>query len=181
MRIDPKYFSTFLLIIALVGAGLIALFTLKNRSNEKEAFKKRMFAQDSLQSMYWPKVQGDDSLRISDFRGDFLVVDFWANWSGASEKSHQQLAVLKKEFPDTLEVIAASVGLSKKEVVSYIKKHNFPFLFVAGSKYFSTFNIPGLPAQLIYNPKGELEHVFLGYKNASRYDSLRALISNEKN
>lgn len=181
MKIDPKYFSTFLLIMAVIAAGLIAFFTLKNRSNEMEAFKKRMMEQDSLQMVYWHKVQEEDSLRLSDFRGKYVVVNFWSNWSGSTERTHRKLSALKHTYTDSLAVIAAAVGLRKGEAVSYIEKHNFPFHFVAGSKQFSDFNIPGLPAQLIYNPRGGLEDASLGYQNVSQYDSLRTLISNGEN
>lgn len=180
MRIDPKYFNVFLLIVALVAAALIAVFTLNNRSTEKSAFKEKIFAQDTLQTLWWDKVQSSDSLRISDFGGQFVVVDFWSNWSDASLESHRELVEIKQQNPDILDVIAASVSLDKAEVMSYINKHRFPFHFVAGSRYFSELHIPGLPAQMVYNPDGELKHVFLGYPGPSQYDSLRALINNEK-
>lgn len=178
MQIDPKYFNTFLIIVAVIAAALIAFFTLKNRSNEKSDFKDRMFAQDSLQTVFWPQVQKDDSLRISDFEGAFVVVDFWASWSEASLQSHRELATLKGEYPQMIEVIAASVQLQEKEVATYIDDYDFPFHFVGGSRHFSSFNVPGIPAQLIYNPEGELQNVYLGYQNNSQYDSLRVLISN---
>lgn len=177
MRIDPKYFNTFLLIVALIAAGLIAFYTLSNRSAERSDFKQRMLAQDSLRTVWWPQVQKDDSLRIADFRGQFVVLDLWANWSDASLDSHSTLARLQKEYPDKLQVIAAAVGLQKKEVVSYMNEHRFPFHFVAGSRHFSSFNVPGLPAQFIYAPSGELKQIFLGYSGPSRYDSLRTFIS----
>jgi hypothetical protein len=178
MRLDPKYFNKFLLIVAILAAILIAFFTLSNRSAEKSDFRDRMFAQDSLKTVWWPKVQADDSLRIFDLKGQFVVLDFWANWSDASIESHKQLAQIQNQYSDTLQVIAASVSLQKEEVFSYIEKHDFPFQFVAGSQHFSAFNVPGLPAQMMYTPAGELKHVFLGYSDDSQYDSLRVLIAN---
>ncbi|NIT59290.1 MAG: hypothetical protein GWN00_24620, partial [Aliifodinibius sp.] len=56
MRIDPKYFNTFLLIVAVVAASLIAYFIVSNRVAEKSDFKQRMFAQDSLQTTWWNSV-----------------------------------------------------------------------------------------------------------------------------
>lgn len=177
MRIDPKYFNVFLIIVAVVAAGLIAFFTLSNRSAEQSTFKERMFAQDSLQTVWWRSVQSDDSLRIADFRGQFVVLDLWSNWSDASLESHKQLAQIQNNYPDTLQVIAASVALQRSEVETYIKKHKFPFHFVAGSQQFSSFDIPGLPAQMIYDTDGRLQHVFLGYSGVSQYDSLKTLIN----
>lgn len=176
MKIDPKYFNTFLVIVAVIAAILIAVFTLKNRSNEKQAFQNRIVqVQDSLSTVYWRKVQESDSLQIADFKNKFVILDFWANWSASTKKSHQQLSRLKSEFPDTLEIIAAEVGLTKKETEDYIKKNNFPFHFVAGAKQFKDFRVPGLPAEIIFTPKGDISATFLGFSK-SRYDSLRAII-----
>lgn len=177
MKLDPKYFNTFLAVCFVIAAVLIVFFTLSNRSSEREAFQKRMFEQDSLRSVSWNKVQTDDSLRISDFKGKFVVVDFWGNWSEASLKSHRQLAKVKQQYSDSISVIAAAVGLQKNEAINYIQEHQFPFYFVAGSKQFSDFQIPGLPAQLVYSPKGQLKSIFLGYSDKSQYDSLQTIIS----
>lgn len=177
MRIDPKYFNTFLLVVALVAAALIAFFILSNRSTERSEFQKRMFSQDSLKSIWWNKVQSDDSLRVADFEGQFVVLDLWSNWSDASLRSHTELAKIMQQHPRNLQVIAAAVGLKKQEVENYIQKHEFPFHFVAGSQQFSNFNMPGLPVQFIYNPKLDLKQVFLGYSDDSQYDSLRVLIN----
>lgn len=129
--------------------------------------------------MWFSKVQGDDSLRVKDFEGQFVVLDFWSDWSNVSEKSHRRLARIQQQYPDRLQVIAAAVNPEKQDVIAYIEKHEFPFLFVAGAKQFSDFNMPGLPAQMMYDRDGELEHVFLGYPDATQYDSLKALIENE--
>lgn len=180
MQLDPKYFNTFLVIVAVVAAAMITFFILSNRGNDESQFKERMFAQDSLRTVGWSRIQSSDSLRISNFEGSFVVLDFWSNWTDASLESHRQLEGLKKEFPDTLEVLAASVRLKPDETISYIEKHNFPFRFVEGTQHFSGFEIPGLPAQLIYNPQGQLQSVHLGYQNDSQYDSLRARITDGK-
>lgn len=177
MRIAPKYFNVFLVIVAIIAATLIAVFTLSNRSSEKSDFQQRIFSQDSLKTQWFSKVQQDDSLQVQDFEGQFVVLDFWSDWSDVSEESHKQLAKIKQQYPDKLQVIAASVNLLHSDVKSYIREHQFPFQFVEGSQQFSDFNIPGLPAQMMYGRDGELQHVFLGYTGDSQYDSLRVLIN----
>lgn len=180
MQIDPKHFNTFLLIVALASAALIAYFIISNRSAEKANFAKRMFAQDSLQTVWWPDVQTEDSVQISQFEGQVVVLDLWSDWSDASLKSHTELARIQRQNSDRLQVVAAAVGLRKEEIANYMDKHQFPFHFVAGSHHFSSFNIPGLPAQFVYDSDIDLKHVFLGYTDDSQYDSLRVLLENEK-
>ncbi|HKK44654.1 MAG TPA: TlpA disulfide reductase family protein [Balneolaceae bacterium] len=177
MKIDPKYFNRFLAIMAIMAAVIIMFFTFHNQLSDKSDFKKRIFAQDSLQTIYFHNAQDADSLRISDFKGQYVVLDFWANWSDESLDFHQKLADIKNQYPDKLQIIAAAVGLRRKQVISYMQKHPFPFHFVGGSKPFAVFGVPGLPAQLIYNPDGKLQSVFLGFPDKSQYDSLRTLVA----
>lgn len=139
-----------------------------------------MFAQDSLQTIWWNQVQHDDSLQVADFEGQFVVLDLWSNWSDASLKSHRELSKVKQQYPNDIQVIAAAVGLQKQEVLTYIEQHQFPFNYVAGSTQFSNFHMPGLPVQFVYDKKLDLRHVFLGYSDDSQYDSLRVLINNEQ-
>ncbi|MGM0547071.1 MAG: TlpA family protein disulfide reductase [Bacteroidota bacterium] len=179
MRIDPKYFNTFLLVVALVAAALIAYFIFSNRTAERTDFTQRMFDQDSLQTVWWPRVQTDDSLQVSNYDGKVVVLDLWSNWSDASLNSHRELSEIQQKHSNDLEVIAAAVGVTKEEAISYMEEHEFPFHFVAGSQHFSSFNMPGLPVQFIYNSETELKHVFLGYSDESQYDSLKVLLNDE--
>lgn len=168
------------MIVAVIAAILITFFTINSHQNGKVVFKEYLFAQDSLKTVLWPSFEAADSVRISDFKGKFVVLDFWANGSDASLNSQKELAIIQAKNPDMLQVIAASVGHPPKTVHSYIQKYHFPFLFVDGSQHFSSFNVPGLPAQLIFNPNGNLKNVFLGYPDDSQYDSLRAFINDKE-
>lgn len=176
MRLDPKYFNTFLAVVAVIAVLFITYFTISSQQNKRSDFKKRIVQQDSLQTVYWPLVETSERIRIADFSDRFVLLHFWSNWSDASIDAHQRLTKLKREYGEHLAVIAAAVGLQKKEVLSYAREHDFPFHYVAGSQQFSAFNVPGVPTSLLYAPEGALEFVLPGVLNKVQYDSLRAII-----
>lgn len=176
MRINPKYFNVFLAIVAVIAAVIIALYTYSNLTGDERIFKERMMAQDSLQTVYWQSIENGDSLRIDDYRGNFVVLDFWTEHSNASIASQKELVKVKTQYSDTLTVLAAAVGHQKQEVLDYIGEHQYPFVFVAGSKHFSAFNVPAIPAQLVFEPDGNIHSIFIGYRSSAQYDSLRAII-----
>jgi len=178
MKIDPKYFNTFLGVVALIAAILIAFFMFSNRRSERSNFRKQMMGQDTLQTVQWPLVQGQDSLRISDFRGQVVVLEFWSNWSDEMLDVHNVLARIKNAHSDSLQVIAAAVGMTKKEAENYMDDHSFPFQFVAGSQQFSAFRIPGLPAHIMFDQTGKVRDAFLGYSGEQQFDSLQVLLNN---
>lgn len=176
MRLDPKYFNTFLAIVAGMAVLVIIFFTINTQQNKQAAFKKQMMAQDSLQTVAWKQVGSPDSLRISDYDTSFVLLQFWSNWSDAAAGEHRKLAALKRELEGQLAIFSAIVGLQKEEAVTYIKKHHFPFLYVAGSRQFSSFQVPGLPAYLLFQPGGTLEFVSLGALEKPQLDSLKMIM-----
>ncbi|SHE45264.1 Thiol-disulfide isomerase or thioredoxin [Fodinibius roseus] len=176
MRLDPKYFNTFLAVVAVVAALFIAYFTVSSQLDKRSEFKERIVQQDSLQTVTWPLVESSESISIADFSDRFVLLHFWSNWSERSVEAHRQLAKLKREYGGRLTVIAAAVGLRREEALSYASEHGFPFYHVAGSRLFSAFQIPGVPAYLLYAPEGRLEFVLTGSMDEVQFDSLRTIM-----
>lgn len=176
MRLDPKYFNTFLAIIAGIAVLAIIFFTINTQQDKRAAFKERMKQQDSLQTVTWPRVTHSDSLQITDFDTQFVLLQFWSNWSDASAEEHKKIAALKQQMGGRLAIISAIVGLQKEEAVTYVRKHDFPFYYVAGSRQFSSFQVPGLPTYLLFEPNGELGFISLGTLQQPQLDSLKMVI-----
>jgi len=178
MKIDEKYFVPFLIVSAIITAIIIAFVTVNNRSERQANFKESIQKSDSLKYSYFPVFQSNDSLSIQSFEDKYVVVDFWATWTESfSEAAHQQLAALLHKYPDRLEVLAAVVEDKTKRVERYIKEHEYPFSYVNGTQVFNTFNVPGVPTQLVYAPGGELVAIFTGSAEQSRLDSLQTIIT----
>ncbi|WP_372638510.1 TlpA family protein disulfide reductase [Fodinibius sp.] len=180
MRLDPKYFNTFLAVVAVIAASFIAYFTISSQQNKRSDFKERIMQQDSLQTVAWPLVDTSESISITDFSDRFVLLHFWSNWSDRSIHAHRRLAKLKKEYGERLAVIAAAVGLQKEEALSYAREHEYPFYHVAGSQQFSAFHIPGVPTYLLYTPEGTLEFVLTGSMDEVKFDSLRTIMDDRR-
>ena len=176
MKLDQKYFNTFLAVVAVLAAVLIAYFTISSQGDKQEAFKQRMMQQDSLKTVPLPRVEQPDSLKISDFNHRYVLLQFWTNWSDGAVEEHHKLTEIQKEYARDLTVVTAIVGLEKKEALSYIKQHDFPFQYVAGSQEFGAFGVPGLPAYLLYNLDQDLAYISLGELDKAQTDSLRRVI-----
>lgn len=176
MRIDPKYFNTFLIIAAVVAAIIIVWGTFSYRSNQRELFSQRIGQTDSLAYIAFPRFFGEDSLRILEFEGSYVLLDLWAGWSDPSIVSHKHLEQLRRDVSDTLRVIAASVRENPESVREYRRRTGYPFTFVDGTGFFNRMDVPGIPTQLLFDPEGRVLGTFLGYTDSTRYDSLRSMI-----
>jgi len=173
MRIDPKYFNKFILIAAVFGAVIIVFFTIHNKQSREQAFKHQLAQADSLRYRKLKQVFSDDSTRIQKYSQSYVVLDFWGSQSGPSRSSHQQLAKLKKQYPDKLTIIAATVRDPMNAVTKYQDKNNYPFIYVDGFKLVRELEVPGIPTQIIFKPGGKIMQTILGYKDSTVYDKLK--------
>ncbi len=180
MKLDQKYFIPFLAVVAIVTALLITFFTISSQKGQREVFRNYILKQDSLSTEQMPLLGESDSLSVSDFQNKFVVLDFWATWSNFSEDAHYRLDELVRQYPDTLEIIAAVVKDQKEKIDAYIGRHNFPFHYVDGTAVFNKYSIPGMPTEIVYSPDGRIIDIFFGYSDTTQYDSLRTLLSDGK-
>lgn len=180
MKIHPRYFNKFIVIVAVTAAITIAVTTFFHLQNREEQFRQRMKQMDSesLYSTSFYHFARADSMRLDEFRGRFLLLDFWAGWSGPALESHEKLSEFRSGFPGSLDVVAASVREDADFVSDYVNSHDYEFEFVEGTRFFERMEIPGVPSQVLIAPDGVVIEAFVGYIDSTRYDHLNELIKN---
>lgn len=176
MRIDPRYFNKFMVVVAIVAAILIAFTTLNYISGREAKFQQQMMEADSLGYVSFPRFDRPDSVQLRQYRGQYLLVDFWSTISEPSLASHKALVQLPAKTLDTLSVVAASVRMDSSGALGYQKKYGYPFTFVDGTEFYQRMNLPGIPSQIFIDPHGKVLATFVGYTDSTRYDSLQTLI-----
>lgn len=179
MRIHPRYFNRFVVIVAITAAVIIVYTTYNYRENREQVFKQQMTEVDTLHTTPFHRFFGKDSLQLHEYRGHYVLLDFWATWSDPSLQSHRQLDEFSSEFADNLKIVAASVRNDSSQVREYRRDHKYTFEFVDGTSFHDHLNIPGVPSQILIDPEGVVIGTFLGYTGSTRYDSLRTLLQHE--
>lgn len=178
MKLDQKYFIPFLAVAAVITALLITFFTISSQKGQRQAFRNFIMQQDTLKLEKMPVLHEQDSISVSDLKGKFVILDFWATWSNFSEDIHFQISELAEQHSDTLKVIAGVVEDRQEKIDAYIERHNFPFYFVDGTAVFNKYDIPGMPTEIIYSPEGKIIDVLFGHSDSTQFDSLRTLLDN---
>ncbi len=107
------------------------------------------------------------TLKLSDFQGKIVLLDFWATWCGSCIKAMPKLDSLQKEFADHLQII--SVTYQKKAEIDKFKKlnstvQNFKLPMVTGDEQLiKLFPHRALPHLVWISQEGKFISTSSGY------------------
>ncbi|HVT81516.1 MAG TPA: TlpA disulfide reductase family protein, partial [Phycisphaerae bacterium] len=115
-------------------------------------------------------------IKLSDFKGKVVILDFWATWCGPCKVSMPGLQKIYDQVRDQgVVVLSLNVWDEKDPFDAWIKAnsgttYNFTFAFdVAGrgaeSIATSKFNVSGIPTMYIINRDGKVAKTLMGSGN----------------
>lgn len=107
---------------------------------------------------------------LADYKGKYLIIDFWGSWCGPCRASHPHLIQLYKQYKgdkfdiigiaadhkdDVIKEAAEKDGLLWTQVNMYEKRNG-------QEPINKLYNISAYPTKLLINPKGIIEAIYIG-------------------
>jgi thiol-disulfide isomerase/thioredoxin len=95
---------------------------------------------------------------LADLRGRVVVLNFWATWSGYSERELLLLRAYARRYPD-LYVVALNHGGDTRSVRAYVRDHRLQGLTVwldSGGTGYAAYQMTGIPATFFIDMHGVL-------------------------
>lgn len=119
---------------------------------------------------------GDLVDRISQARGKFVVVNFWASWCRPCQQEIPELITLRRDIPEgDLLLIGISVDQNPGDFFRFIKQMPFNYpVFLGGADVAGLFAVGSIPKMVVFDRGGEMIHSSEGYMPA---DELRELLA----
>lgn len=115
---------------------------------------------------------------LSDFRGKWVVLDFWGSWCGWCIKGFPALKEAYSKYGDKIVVIGIDCNESEEDWRAGVKKHQMPWLQLYNGndrKIYEAYNIEGFPTKAIINPEGKLVDLTTG-EDPSFFDRLASYV-----
>ncbi len=119
-----------------------------------------------------PTLAGDP-ISLSDLRGQWVLVNFWATWCLPCVTEMPYLQALGEEYAGRLTVLAINLRESPEEVAAFAHQHNLtlPLLLEPDDAVILGYQALRLPTTVIIDPAGQMVERRLGPLDPTTFDA----------
>jgi cytochrome c biogenesis protein CcmG/thiol:disulfide interchange protein DsbE len=106
------------------------------------------------------------SVRLADFKGKVVVVDFWASWCPPCKTSFPELDKLSRDYKAKgVEVLAVNLDERRKDADAFLGAHPHTMAVLFDPKGASplAFGVKGMPSSFVLDREGNIRFTHLGY------------------
>ncbi len=106
------------------------------------------------------------TIKLSDYKGKVIILDFWATWCPPCRKGIPDLISIQNDFKKDVVIIGISLDGEKtlKDVPGFIKSYgiNYPIVYGDEKIIASYGGIEGIPTAFIIDKKGNIVDKHVG-------------------
>ena len=120
-----------------------------------------------------PDLSGKE-VSLSDFKGQVVLVDFWATWCGPCQEELPDLIALHQKYKDKgFTVLGVDMdAMGKKVVGPFVEDNKIPYpVLLSGADAPPGYDIAGLPAAVLVDRKGRLVRSYVGQRSLAEFSS----------
>ena len=108
-----------------------------------------------------------ENMRLSEYRGDVVMVNFWATWCGPCRQEMPLLDELYQRYSRVgFNLLGVNIDDDSRRAMQMIEELgvNFPVLFDASKKVSELYDVDAMPVTVIIDREGTVRYVHQGYK-----------------
>ncbi|MEO0972890.1 MAG: TlpA disulfide reductase family protein [Pseudomonadota bacterium] len=128
------------------------------------------------------KSLGGDNVRLSELRGQVVMINFWASWCGPCRQEMPLLEALYQRYnPLGFELLGVNVEQDVDDAKRWLADTtvSFPVLLDPTNKLSEIYQVKAMPSTVLVDRDGNVRHLHKGYKPGDEntyQDLVRALI-----
>jgi peroxiredoxin len=123
-----------------------------------------------------------ENLRLSEYRGEVVMVNFWATWCGPCRQEMPLLDELYQRYQRVgFNLLGVNIDDDSRRAMQMISELgvNFPVLFDARKEVSKLYEVEAMPVTVLIDREGNVRFVHHGYKPGyeDKYlDEVRSLL-----
>jgi peroxiredoxin len=128
------------------------------------------------------KSSSGENLRLSEFRGDVVMVNFWATWCGPCRQEMPLLDELYARYGRVgFSLLGVNIDDNQSKAMTMISELgvNFPVLFDSSKEVSKLYDVDAMPVTVLIDREGTVRYVHQGYKPGYEemyLDQIRSLL-----
>ena len=122
---------------------------------------------DTVPSFKARTIDGNKSLALEDYRGNVVLLDFWASWCPPCLKSLPMYNDLRREIgTENFEIVAINVDENTEDAKKFLQKHPVSYPIAKDPKGIlpGVFGVKAMPTSYIIDKNGVVQYVHAAFK-----------------
>ncbi|GAB4575010.1 MAG: hypothetical protein Kow0077_24410 [Anaerolineae bacterium] len=174
---SPAFLLTLGLTLVIVGVLLVL-----NQSSGGQALASSETRDDAAPLFTLPGLDGEQ-LSLGDYRGQYVLVNFWATWCPPCRAELPDLVSYYKQHADSGFML---IGVNEQEppavVNAFLRQNNldFPVVLDGNGSVMQAYGVTGMPSSFLVNPEGQIVRMWTGMINRITLESaITPLLQNQ--
>jgi peroxiredoxin len=113
------------------------------------------------------KSAGGENIRLSEYRGQVVLINFWASWCGPCRQEMPHLDAIHQKY-ESLGFTVFGVNVEQdRELADKVLRDipvTFPILFDDENRVSELYQVDAMPATVLVDRDGEIRFMHRGYK-----------------
>jgi thiol-disulfide isomerase/thioredoxin len=121
-------------------------------------------------------------VNLADYKGQVVLLNFWASWCGPCRKEMPILEQLHKAYKTKgVQLVGVNVEPNSDDAKKYLQSTpvSFPILFDRESTVSKLYQVQGMPNTVILDRSGKVRYIHRGYQPGAEneyLDQIRTLV-----
>lgn len=151
---------------SLCTTNAVAQYPGANYQSQMERRQQAMDAGKIAAPNFTLKNLDGKDVSLSDFKGKWVILDFWGSWCIWCIKGFPELKEAYSKYKDELVIIGIDCNESVADWKAGVAKYELPWVNVycpEGNSLTADFGIQGFPTKAIVDPEGKIRNITMGH------------------
>ncbi|HJR68784.1 MAG TPA: TlpA disulfide reductase family protein [Gammaproteobacteria bacterium] len=144
------------------GVALVALLALAGSGSAATQLRGTEAPDFVLKSL------SGKNLRLSEYRGEVVMLSFWATWCGDCRAQLTELAAMRDRYQEAgVELLAVSLDQNARQASEVTAEASYPVLHDAAGEVGRLYDVTKMPVMVLIDRGGVVREVFEGFRRGN--------------